>query len=664
MEQITNVITVRKSLAWLQRFHFGPILATALVYDALAELSRAVASTPNSVTPVWPPDGFAVGIVLLCGKSVLPGIFLGSLGANIQAFWGDRNLITLLLSTVAVLGIAAGTTAGTQLGTDLFKQSTRSRYPFSQVSDTIRFLVYAGLLGPIVNATMGVGMLAAAGKIDFFENALSTWLTWWISNVAGIFILTPLILSGYRYLKLNQLSYRNLPKLIFHILNRKIVTPYSFKGVLSRLGIKAIPSKEIEFLFLTSSVFFISLSAFWNGQSIAYILIPLLIWAVFRFGDLGANLTAFLISLMAILGTVRGLGSFASPHLNQSLMGLQSFIVVVVFTSLILTATLAEQNTAKVKLDRAFADLKVANHVLEHQAKTLIQQNRTLEQTLEELKFTQAQMVQSEKMSALGNLIAGVAHEINNPIGFLNGSIENAEEYANYLLEHIRLYQQQYSEPKVEILKHAEDIDLEFLEEDFPRLFESMHNATNRVTGISKSLRAFTRSDTDQKVRAQLTENLDSTILILKYRLKATNHRSEIRVVRNYENSPEIYCFPGQMNQVFMNILANAIDAIDESAMEQSLENLPTHSYQITVTTKLETNQIVISIADNAKGMDEATIARVFDHLFTTKGVNQGTGIGLSIAREIVVTKHGGSIDVQSQLNQGTEFLIRLPIDS
>ncbi|MFG3816211.1 MASE1 domain-containing protein [Limnothrix redekei] len=663
MEQITNVITVRKSLAWLQKIHLGPILGTALVYDALAELSRLLASTPNSVTPVWPPDGFAVGITLLCGKRVLPGVFLGSFGANIQAFWDSRNLITLLLSTLAVLGIAAGTTAGTQLGTFLFKQSTQNRYPFNQVSDTIRFLVYAGLLGPIVNATMGVGMLAFAGKINFLESVLSVWLIWWVSNVAGIFILTPLILSGHRYLKLNRLNCHNLLQIIFHILNRKIVNPYSFQGVLSRLGIKVAPSKEIEFILLMLSVFLISFFAFWNSQSIAYVLIPLLIWAVFRFGDIGANLTVFLISLMAVLGTVRGLGSFASPHLSQSLMGLQSFIVVVVFTSLILTAVLAEQNTAKVKLNRAFADLKVANHVLEHQAKTLVHQNRTLERTLEKLKFTQAQMVQSEKMSALGNLIAGVAHEINNPISFLDGSIENVEEYTNYLLEHIRLYQQQYPEPKVDILKHAEDIDLEFLEEDFPRLFEAMHHATNRVTGISKSLRAFTRSDTDQKVKAQLEENLNSTILILKYRLKGTNQRPEIRVVRNYGNLPEIYCFPGQMNQVFMNVLANAIDAIDESAVGQSFTHLQANPYQITVTTKLEDNQIMIAIADNAKGMNEATITRVFDHLFTTKGVNQGTGIGLSIAREIVVAKHGGSIDVQSQLNQGTEFLIRLPIE-
>lgn len=250
MEQITNIITVRKSLVWLQKIHFGPILGTALVYDALAELSRALASTPNSVTPVWPPDGFAVGIMLLCGKGVLPGIFLGSFGANIQAFWSDRNLITLLLSTLAVLGIAAGTTAGTQLGTSLFKQSTQSRYPFNQVSDTIRFLVYAGLLGTVVNATMGVAMLVFAGKIDFLESASKTWLIWWISNVAGIFILTPLILSGHHYLKLNQLNCYNLPQAICHILSRRVVNPYSFNGVLSRLEIKVIPSKEIEFLFL------------------------------------------------------------------------------------------------------------------------------------------------------------------------------------------------------------------------------------------------------------------------------------------------------------------------------------------------------------------------------------------------------------------------------
>ncbi|MBD2552820.1 AAA family ATPase [Limnothrix sp. FACHB-708] len=281
----------------------------------------------------------------------------------------------------------------------------------------------------------------------------------------------------------------------------------------------------------------------------------------------------------------------------------------------------------------------------------------------QQLEQSQLQMVQSEKMASLGNLVAGVAHEINNPIGFLNGSIDNAKEHVQDLLEHLALYQQHYPSPTSPIQDHAEDIDLEYVCEDLPQLLNSMQGATDRIKSISTSLRTFSRADTEYKVSANLHEGIDSTLLILKYRLKANANRPAIEVITNYGEIPPIDCFPGQLNQVFMNILANAIDMFDELAQGRSFKELEAHPQQITISTTLVDDQVQITIRDNGKGMNAEVQSRIFDHLFTTKSVGKGTGLGLAIAQQIVVDKHGGSLTVESEPGQGAEFLIRLPIE-
>jgi PAS domain S-box-containing protein len=293
---------------------------------------------------------------------------------------------------------------------------------------------------------------------------------------------------------------------------------------------------------------------------------------------------------------------------------------------------------------------------------TILQKSYALEQALQDLQNAQLQMVQSEKMASLGNLVAGVAHEINNPIGFLNGSISNAKDYVQDLLGHLALYQQHHPNPAPLVQDNAEDIDLEFLSEDLPKLLNSMKGATDRIKGISTSLRTFSRADTEYKVSANIHEGIDSTILILKYRLKANQYRPEIQVIQDYGDLPEIECFPGQLNQVFMNILANAIDMFDEMAQTCSFKELETQPQQITIQTTLVDRQALIYIRDNGKGMSEDLKARIFDHLFTTKTVGKGTGLGLAIARQIVVEKHGGHLEVQSQVGQGSEFCIWLPM--
>ncbi|MGG6267771.1 ATP-binding sensor histidine kinase [Leptolyngbya sp. AN03gr2] len=271
------------------------------------------------------------------------------------------------------------------------------------------------------------------------------------------------------------------------------------------------------------------------------------------------------------------------------------------------------------------------------------------------LRDSQAQLIQAEKMSALGNLVAGVAHEINNPIGFLNGSISNAKDFVQDIFTHLELCEQQFPNDAT-MSAHAEEIDLEFVKADLPKLLNSMKTAVDRIKSISHSLRTFSRADTENAIVANIHEGIDSTLMILKYRLKANEYRPEIKVITNYGTIPNIECFPGQLNQVFMNIFANAIDMFDESQDRQP--------QMITIqTAQVDQNAVEIRIRDNGKGMPDEVKAKVFEHLFTTKVVGKGTGLGLSIARQIIVEKHQGSIAVNSTIDEGSEFVISLPIN-
>ncbi|MBF2095833.1 MAG: AAA family ATPase [Synechococcales cyanobacterium K44_A2020_017] len=281
-----------------------------------------------------------------------------------------------------------------------------------------------------------------------------------------------------------------------------------------------------------------------------------------------------------------------------------------------------------------------------------------------QIEQSQLQIVQSEKMASLGNLVAGIAHEINNPMGFLNGSISNAKAYVQDLLDYLALYQKHHPDAALPVQAKAQEIDLDFLCEDFPKLVNSMQGATDRIKGISTSLRIFSRADTEYKVRANLHEGIDSTLLILKYRLQANEYRPAIQVIKDYGDVPPIQCFPGKLNQVFMNILANAIDVLDEGAQQSSETGLAANPPKITIQTTLTSqNAIEIRIGDNGKGIPPAFIAKIFDYLFTTKELGKGTGLGLAIARQIILENHGGNLEVESEVGQGTVFCIHLPID-
>ncbi|WP_236143674.1 ATP-binding sensor histidine kinase [Nostoc sp. CMAA1605] len=292
----------------------------------------------------------------------------------------------------------------------------------------------------------------------------------------------------------------------------------------------------------------------------------------------------------------------------------------------------------------------------------LQQKSQDLEQALANLQNAQLQMIQSEKMSALGNLVAGVAHEMNNPLGFIAATLKQAKPTITDMIEHLRLYQENLTEENAEILDHAEEIDLEYSLEDLPKMIDSMTMACDRLKNISTSLRTFSRADRDYKVPFDIHQGIDSTVLILKHRLKANEQRPAIEVMTEYGELPRIECFPGQLNQVFMNILANAIDALEESNHQRTQEEIKANPNRISIKTAVENEFVKIAISDNGIGMSESVKQKIFDHLFTTKSVGKGTGLGLAIARQIIVEKHNGKLSVDSTLGQGTEFIITLPL--
>ncbi|MDZ7957876.1 MAG: PAS domain S-box protein [Aulosira sp. DedQUE10] len=285
----------------------------------------------------------------------------------------------------------------------------------------------------------------------------------------------------------------------------------------------------------------------------------------------------------------------------------------------------------------------------------LQQQTQELEQTLKELKQTQLQMIQSEKMSSLGQMVAGVAHEINNPVNFIHGNLTHIGEYTQDLLNLVELYQQHYPQPPQEIAAAIESMDLEFLIEDLAKVVQSMRLGTNRIREIVLSLRNFSRLDEAEVKDVNIHDGIDSTITILHNRLKAHPQRREIQIIKEYGSLPLVECHAGQMNQVFMNIISNAIDAIEDGDHQQASQiSIQTEVYQ--------SDRVRICIADNGPGMKEEVCLRLFDPFFTTKPVGKGTGLGLSISYQIVTEKHGGKLCCESIPGQGTKFIIEIPI--
>ncbi|MDZ8051884.1 MAG: response regulator [Aulosira sp. ZfuVER01] len=372
----------------------------------------------------------------------------------------------------------------------------------------------------------------------------------------------------------------------------------------------------------------------------------------------------FMTALSDTVDKVKGFSLGAVDYITKPFE--QEEVLARVRTHLKIRNLTKQQQTQNQQLKQEVAERLAVEAKLQKLTQDLEQrvEERTsqLSQALHNLHQAQVNLVQREKMSALGELVAGIAHEINNPVNFILGNLGHAAEYTQSFIDLLRLYEKYYPQPEEEIANKIDEVDIDYLICDFPEIISSMHKGTKRMIQMIHALRHFSRRDDTIVQPTDIHEGIDSTLLILQYRLKATPERPEIEVIKDYGNLPLVECFPGPLNQVFMNLLANAIDAIEEFI--NSDFSLGEYQGQIKIRTdiKEQSSGVIIQIADNGIGMTEEVKQRLSEPMFTTKPVGKGTGLGLSISRQIIEEKHGGSICFVSELRKGTEFWIEIPI--
>jgi signal transduction histidine kinase len=337
------------------------------------------------------------------------------------------------------------------------------------------------------------------------------------------------------------------------------------------------------------------------------------------------------------------------------------------------------------KLRRLNIELDQQKQLLE---KRVEERTAELYQALEQLKKTQLQLVQSEKISSLGQIVAGIAHEVNNPIGLISTNLYYAKHYVGELINLVKLYQNNFPYPGQDIEDRMETMDLEHVLEDLPKLISSMKLGTDNIRGIMQSLRNFSRADGEQKKSIDIHEGIETTLLILQYRLKAKTKRPAIQIVREYGNLPKIECYPGQLNQVFMNLLVNAIDSLDESFVikKQCVAEVPSvitpavhlslikdkdqmtvdkglcTNPQIRICTNVDKEQVTISISNNGMGIPDLFPSQIFPPFFSTKPKTKGNELGLAISYQIITENHGGKLQCISLPDKGTEFIIQIPL--
>lgn len=638
------------------------LIAIAIIYYITAKLGQYLAIPPGFITPVYAPSGIALAVLLRWGSHLGLGVWIAAFVAAALPLWSNTG--NGWMSIASGLGIAIGSVLQAWVGASLLRHWIGAEVLFQKAQNVFKF---AGieLFSCMISPTIGAGTMLLCGLIspDDFANS---WVTFWLGDYVGVLIVAPLILIW---------------------LDREFVFQIG-SNFSDRLQFRWEQIVEIGIWLVIVAI--VGGIAFGMAYPIEYMLVPLLVWVSLRFGQHLTTCSILLIAGIALAGTIRGTSSFNRSTLNETLLLLQAFIGAMTLTTLVLSAAIVEREQAKTNLEQVNADLEskieartvelrlAKNHLeeqVQEQTASLRQALTELTTTHESLKQAQLQLVQTEKMSSLGQLVAGIAHEINNPIGFIYGNINHTAMYTSSLLELLELYQTTCGQPTPIIQTKVEELDLEFLKADLPKMLLSMRAGADRIKQIVLSLRNFSRLDEAAFKSVNIHEGIDNTLVILEHQLKATNYRPEIQVIKAYDQLPLIDCYVGQLNQVFMNILVNAIEAIDTSwkskpvatcaTIENAklIETISTYSVPtIHIDTEAKNETAVIRIADNGAGIAEDILKNIFNPFFTTKPVGQGTGLGLSISYQIVVERHQGSLQCQSQLDCGTEFIIEIPL--
>ncbi|NUN64760.1 response regulator [Pseudanabaena biceps] len=582
------------------------IIIVALLYYGMAEISRHVAATPQDVTPVWPPDGFASAAILIFGFQLLPGVLIGSFLANIWAFFNADSWYMEIFSILQVLGIAIGTTIGTGLGNYLLRRSINGRNPFRRLDDLYKFLGFTGALAPMINATAGVLCLCLGGQIPWSIFG-TVWITWWVSNVAGICIFTPAIISWYKFY-VNSTKHKEKLLVNWKTEAKKI----RFRRVIEAI-ILIVITLEISFL------------SFYQNYPLSYTLIPCLIFAVNRFGDFGATNLIVVITTISVLGTVKGLSSFAIQYPDSSLVLLQCFIVVVVLTTLSLIAILSEKKQAianlqksKVRLINKSVQLKDNQAILNENALILEQKN---------IALTESKKVAESASLVKSEFLSNMSHELRTPLNAILGLTQVLQTSKN--------------------LDHEEQSDLKTVIQSGAYLLELIDD----ILDISKIEAG--------KMELQF-QNIDFlqflTDLVNTFKVQI-NHKN---IDFDYQFSPDlpqfVYIDSKRLRQVLFNLLSNAIKFTTKGSIILRVIASKSNKSQL----ELEKTLISISfeVEDSGIGIDVKRLESIFlpfERAEETKFKIQGTGLGLAISQKIVMMM-GGEINVSSKYGVGSIF--------
>jgi len=482
-----------------------------------------------------------------------------------------------------------------------------------------------------------------------------------IIDKAGNLIASSVIKEPY---KINDSKLEQIPA-------KKIENPainLTAQALFKRFGNLSIikDNQQLDFL-LDGKRQFVQVSPIQDGRGVDWLSVVVLPESDFM-AQINANTrtTIFLCLAALIIATV--LGIYTSQWIARPIMflGKASEAVadgalyqnVEIFRIRELAILARSFNRMTQQLQESFTNLEQINHQLEQRVE---ERTSELKNTLDNLQRTQTQMI-AEKMSSLGQLVAGVAHEINNPVNFIHGNVHHLSNYSQNLLEVIQLYQTELPNLTPTIQNKINDIDLEFITEDMVKILSSMKVGTERIREIVKSLRSFSRLDEAEIKQVDIHEGIETTLLILQHRLTANAKHPEIEVIRDYANLPFVECSSGQLNQVFMNILINAIDAIEQVKAEGISEEIQDNCQIKIRTSAINLDWVEIAIADNGSGIPVDIQQRIFEPFFTTKPVGKGTGMGLSISYQIIIDKHNGKLNCVSSLGEGTTFVIQIPI--
>ncbi|BAY63956.1 response regulator receiver sensor signal transduction histidine kinase [Calothrix brevissima NIES-22] len=372
----------------------------------------------------------------------------------------------------------------------------------------------------------------------------------------------------------------------------------------------------------------------------------------------------FMTALADTVDKVKGLSLGAVDYITKPFQQAEALARIQIHLKLQNISVALEKQNARLQQEiqeRVAAELALQKLTQELEQR-VSERTKELSQALHDLQKAQVKLIQSEKLATLGQLVAGVAHEINNPVNFIHGNLQHASCYIEDLLALISLYQTQFPNSSPEIAKKSKEIDLEFIRLDLPKIVSSMAIGTQRIQEIVQSFRNFSRHDEAEVKKVNIHDGLNSTLMLIDHRLKAKPGYPTIQVIKDYGNLPPVECFAGKMNQVFMNVLSNAIDALEEL-----MANAQNFDHKLSPIIRIHTevvggDRIAIRITDNGPGISEAVQKRVFDPFFTTKPAGKGTGLGMSISHQIVVEKHGGSLYCISCPGNGAEFVIEIPI--